>query len=112
MLGLLILKPLGVLGGSWLAVRLGVAAPPEGVTRRHMAGAACFAGIGFTMSLFITELAFPTPGLEAAAKLGILVGSAASAAAGVAVRLTAGPTGGGLPSDGSLPASTPPHDAR
>jgi Na+:H+ antiporter, NhaA family len=90
-LGLLIGKPVGVYGASWLAVRTGLAALPAGVTWRHMAGAACLAGIGFTMSLFITGLSFPAAGLQAAAKLGILVGSGVAAAAGIAILLTVRP---------------------
>ncbi len=73
--GLLIGKPLGVLGASWLAVRAGWARLPEGVTWRLLRGVACLAGIGFTMSLFIAELAFADPELIADAKVGIIVGS-------------------------------------
>jgi Na+:H+ antiporter, NhaA family len=91
-LGLTIGKPAGVLGASWLAVRTGVAVLPDGVSWRHMVGAACLAGIGFTMSLFITGLSFPSvAGLQATAKLGILVGSLLAAAAGVAILLTVRP---------------------
>ncbi|MGI8927218.1 MAG: Na+/H+ antiporter NhaA [Tepidiformaceae bacterium] len=80
--GLLLGKPAGILLFSWLAVRLGWATLPEGVTWRAVLGAGLLAGIGFTVSLFITNLAFEdTPGLFSEAKLGIL---AASAIAGVA----------------------------
>lgn len=87
--GLVVGKPLGVFGASWLAVRSGVAVLPEDVSWRHMAGAAWLAGIGFTMSLFITGLSFRAAGPQAAAKLGILVGSCVAAAAGMAILLTA-----------------------
>jgi NhaA family Na+:H+ antiporter len=90
-LGLLIGKPLGVAGAAWLAVRTGVATLPAGVSCRQLRGAACLAGIGFTMSLFIAGLAFgggphgeiaaPSAHL-APAKLGILGGSLLSGACG------------------------------
>ena len=83
-LGLLIGKPLGIAGFSWLAVRLGVSALPQGASWMALMGVAILGGIGFTMALFIAGLAFPadTPRAEFldAAKLGIL---AASAAAGI-----------------------------
>jgi NhaA family Na+:H+ antiporter len=58
MLGLLLGKPLGVLLLCVIAVRLGVSALPEGVNWRQVAGAGMLGGIGFTMSIFITNLAF------------------------------------------------------
>jgi Na+:H+ antiporter, NhaA family len=81
LLGLLIGKPLGITGFSWLAVRFGVAALPDGVTWRTLAGAGVLGGIGFTMALFIASLAFGEAALLEAAKLGVL---SASAVAGVA----------------------------
>ena len=80
MAGLFLGKQVGVLGFSWLAVRLGLAARPEGVTWRQLHGIAVICGIGFTMSLFIASLAFESgsmqpDGLE---RLGILVGSLVS----------------------------------
>ena len=79
-LGLLIGKPLGIAGFSWLAVRSGISALPQGSTWMALAGVAVLGGIGFTMALFIAGLAFPagTPRAEFldAAKLGILVASA------------------------------------
>jgi Na+:H+ antiporter, NhaA family len=86
--GLAIGKPLGVLGASWLAVRAGVAVLPEGVSWRDLAGAACLTGIGFTMALFIADLSFAATGAQAAAKLGILIGSLCAAGAGWAVLIT------------------------
>ncbi len=85
--GLVLGKPLGVLGATWLAVRLGFGQLPRGVGRRHMLGVALLAGIGFTMSLFIATLAFSDPGMIASAKLAILAGSLLAAAAGTAVLL-------------------------
>ncbi|MEL7483296.1 MAG: Na+/H+ antiporter NhaA, partial [Planctomycetota bacterium] len=57
-LGLVIGKPIGVVGFSFLAVKLGIAALPSGVTWRHIIGVGGLAGIGFTMALFIANLAF------------------------------------------------------
>ncbi|HEY5999821.1 MAG TPA: Na+/H+ antiporter NhaA [bacterium] len=64
-LGLVAGKLCGVLLAVWLAVRAGVAEVPAGVGWRHLSGAAALAGIGFTMSLFIANLAF-APGPESA----------------------------------------------
>jgi len=88
LLGLIVGKPLGVFGASWLAVRSGVAVLPGGVSWRHMTGAACLTGIGFTMSLFITGVSLPTAGLQDAAKLGILVGSLVAASGGLGILMT------------------------
>lgn len=78
--GLVIGKPLGVTLVSWLSVRLGLADLPQGLSWLQIHGAAWLSGIGFTMSLFIANLAFEGSALLNAAKLGIL---AASIAAGV-----------------------------
>ncbi len=74
-LGLLIGKPIGVTLGSWLAVRTGFIALPEGITWSHIHGAAWLAGIGFTMSLFVAGLAFSEDSLLGMAKLGVLTAS-------------------------------------
>ena len=58
--GLVLGKPLGILAFSWLATRLGVAALPRGVTWPQVGVVGVVAGIGFTMSIFIAQLAFPT----------------------------------------------------
>ena len=57
-LGLLVGKPLGVAGFAWVAVKLGWASLPSGIRITHLFGVGFLAGIGFTMSIFITELAF------------------------------------------------------
>jgi NhaA family Na+:H+ antiporter len=80
--GLVIGKPLGICLLSWLAVRSGRGALPEGVTWGQIAGAGCLAGIGFTMSLFISDLAFDNETLIATAKVGILAASLASGVCG------------------------------
>jgi Na+:H+ antiporter, NhaA family len=75
MLGLLVGKPVGIVFSSWLAVRAGLAALPEGVSWRDLWAVGCLAGIGFTMSLFIAGLAFPHETSLTAAKVGILAAS-------------------------------------
>jgi NhaA family Na+:H+ antiporter len=84
LLGLAVGKPLGIVAFSWLAVRSGLATLPAGVSWGILAAGGCLAGIGFTMALFIAELALDGAGL-AAAKVGILAGSALSAALGLAL---------------------------
>jgi NhaA family Na+:H+ antiporter len=83
--GLFVGKQAGILGFSWAAVRLGIADLPAGVTWPQVHGVAILGGIGFTMSLFIAALAFSTPGDERLAKVGILLGSCASAVVGLGV---------------------------
>ena len=83
-LGLLVGKPLGVLGAAALAARLGLARRPTGVAWRDLAAVAALCGVGFTMSLYLGELAFGAGPSGAAAKLGVLVGSLSSAAVGMA----------------------------
>jgi NhaA family Na+:H+ antiporter len=86
LLGLLVGKPLGILAASWVAVRSGVATLPDGGTWRQVAGVAVLCGIGFTMSLFVANLAFGgDAGRLAAAKIGILCASAASGAGGALI---------------------------
>jgi NhaA family Na+:H+ antiporter len=87
-LGLLVGKPLGILLFAYIAVRLGVAALPQGVNWWVLLGGGCLAGIGFTMSLFVAGLAFgESADLLAAGKLGTLAGSACSAVLGPVVLL-------------------------
>ena len=75
-------KPIGVLTFSWLAVRAGVAERPPDLDWRLIAGGGVLAGIGFTMALFIGNLAF-NQGQLASAKLGILASSVFSAIVGL-----------------------------
>jgi len=84
MLGLFIGKFAGISIFSAIAVWAGLGRLPVGVQWRHVFGAAWLSGIGFTMSLFISQLAFADPEALDQAKLGILVGSCASAVAGFA----------------------------
>ena len=78
--GLIFGKQFGITLLAWLAVKSGLSELPAGIGWRHIYGAGWLAGIGFTMSLFISDLAFPDGQLVEAAKLGIL---AASLIAGV-----------------------------
>lgn len=84
-LGLVVGKPLGLLSAVWLATRAGVAELPAGATWHHMLGASVLAGIGFTMSLFITTLAFSSPAMLATAKLAILAASLIAGTVGMAL---------------------------
>jgi NhaA family Na+:H+ antiporter len=84
-LGLILGKSTGITLASWLAVRLGIASLPERVSWSHIHGAAWLAGIGFTMSLFIADLAFTGDGRLRAAKLGILIGSICAGIIGSAI---------------------------
>jgi NhaA family Na+:H+ antiporter len=82
-LGLVIGKPVGITLASMAAVALGVSKLPDGLTWPHIAGVSMLGGIGFTMSIFIANLAFPSsPEIVNAAKLAILVGSLISGVAG------------------------------
>ena len=83
--GLVIGKPLGMLAGSALAVRLGLASKPAAYSWPQLAGAAALAGIGFTMSLYIASKASPDPEAFAAVKLGVFGASIAAGALGVAL---------------------------
>ena len=89
-LGLVVGKPLGILAGAWIAVRLKVAAKPEAYTWRQLAGAGAFGGIGFTMSLFIAALAYDDPAVFSAAKAAIFAASLIAAIVGVAILLPRG----------------------
>ncbi|WP_343527035.1 Na+/H+ antiporter NhaA [Sphingomonas sp.] len=89
--GLLIGKAVGVFGAIMLAVRLGLADRPAHAGTAQLFGVALLCGIGFTMSIFITLLAFPgDTAMQAQAKLGVLAGSFVAGAAGYAVLRLAG----------------------
>lgn len=90
--GLFIGKQLGIFGSVWLCVRLGLAGRLRGATWLQLYGVSLLCGIGFTMSLFIGGLAFPSDALRVEeAKIGILMGSLLSALAGFAVLRLAPP---------------------
>jgi NhaA family Na+:H+ antiporter len=77
-------KPIGVVTFSWLAVRSGIAIRPSDLSWRMLAAGSLLAGIGFTMALFIANLAFTNSQINPA-KLGIFSASAISAVAGIAL---------------------------
>lgn len=81
-LGLVIGKPLGIVALSWLALKLRLAELPSGVGWRHIAGAGVLGGIGFTMSLFVANLAFTDPSIVTPAKAAILLASVVAGIAG------------------------------
>lgn len=93
-LGLVAGKPVGVVAAAALVVKTGLAKLPEGVGFRHLAGVGLLAGIGFTVSLFITQLAFPAPATQRLVKLAILGASAVSAVLGTGVLYAACRLGG------------------
>ncbi len=80
--GLVIGKPIGITLFAWLAVRTGVALKPGAISWVHLASVASLGGIGFTVSLFVTELAFEAGPVANAARVGILFGSAIAGIAG------------------------------
>ncbi len=85
-LGLFVGKQAGILGTMWAAHQTGFARLPAGASWPQLWGMALLCGIGFTMSLFIAQLGFPTsPELVDEAKLGVLLGSLASALLGYIV---------------------------
>jgi Na+:H+ antiporter, NhaA family len=84
-LGLLVGKVLGIAGVTLLARRLRLGILPTGVTTRYVWGLAALAGIGFTVSLFIADLAYSQTALTNAAKMGIMAGSLAAALLGTAI---------------------------
>ncbi len=86
-LGLLLGKQLGIMGLAWLAVKTGIARLPQNVGWVQVWGLSLIAGIGFTMSLFIGNLAFADPAAINAVKLGVLSGSVLSALFGVLILL-------------------------
>jgi NhaA family Na+:H+ antiporter len=75
-------KQLGIFSFSWLAIKLNIAAKPEGVNWGKIYAAAILCGIGFTMSLFIANLAFTNPDLLDVSKISILAGSLISGSFG------------------------------
>jgi NhaA family Na+:H+ antiporter len=81
-LGLVVGKPLGILAFAWISCRLGICSLPNGASWSHITGVAILAGIGFTVSLFITGLAFPEDGLVDNAKIGIFFASIVAGVAG------------------------------
>ena len=89
-LGLVLGKVVGISAAVWLAVRTGLGKLPLGVEPLHVVAVAAVAGIGFTVSLFIADLAYADPVLTEIAKVGIFVGSLTAGALGAVLMLAAG----------------------
>lgn len=87
--GLLVGKPLGIFTASWLGVKTGLAAKPDGASWKALFAVACLGGIGFTMSIFVDSLAFADVDFVNKGKVAILAGSIAAALFGaLLIRLT------------------------
>lgn len=84
-LGLIVGKPVGIALFSWLAVRMGISALPQGVRWSHIVGAGLLGGIGFTMSIFVSSLAFTDSAALTEAKAAILVSSVIAGVLGYSV---------------------------
>ena len=82
-LGLVVGKVVGVFSFTWVGSKFSFTRSPQGMTNMHLAGLAAVAGVGFTVSLFITALAFDEPGLIDQSKIGILFASAVAGALGL-----------------------------
>ena len=91
--GLVVGKIVGISAAAWLATRTGIARLPENVSWRHIVGGAAVAGIGFTVSLFITDLAFSDADLVAEAKVGIIAASIVAGVVGAGVLTFGGRAG-------------------
>jgi NhaA family Na+:H+ antiporter len=76
-------KPLGIVTATWLTVRSGLGALGPGLPWRGVLLVGCLGGIGFTMSIFIANLAFPDAALLGAAKFAVLVGSSIAGVVGL-----------------------------
>jgi NhaA family Na+:H+ antiporter len=88
--GLLVGKAIGIPLGAWIVVRMGLGTIPRGARWVQMVGIGLVAGIGFTVSLFITDLAFDDPSVADAARIGVLAGSVVAAIAGALLLWTSG----------------------
>ncbi len=98
--GLVVGKPIGIYLFSVVALQTRLAALPDGLRRAHLLGAGAVAGIGFTVALFITSLAFDDPGIQEEAVIGVLVASIAATLLGwLVLRLLDEPEPSGGPSE-------------
>ena len=86
-------KPIGILLFSFLTVKLKIANLPDHVNWIHMLGAGILGGVGFTMAIFVANLAFPEAVLIADAKIGILSASLLAGVIGIFVPVHAGEGG-------------------
>lgn len=92
--GLTLGKLIGVTGGTWLALKTGIGSVPDTLRWGQIVGGAGLAGIGFTVALFVTELALDDEALVNQAKIGILAGSMSAALVGWLIFRLAGERGG------------------
>jgi Na+:H+ antiporter, NhaA family len=107
-LGLMLGKPIGITLFAFLAVKLGVASLPDGVRWSELASVGMVAGIGFTVSLFVTGLAYTDASRVEEAKLGILAGSTLMGVAGfLALHLVSAQTAGPARADSRKPTAPP-----
>ncbi len=109
-LGLLIGKQVGIMGMAWVGVKAGFATLPDGVSWRKLHGLSLLAAIGFTMSLFIGNLAFVDPAQVDAVKLGVLAGSLVAALGGFFLIRSALPDAAADPEDAEV-MPLPPQQA-
>lgn len=103
MTGLLIGKPAGILISTFILTKLKVADLPEGSNWLHILGVGLLAGIGFTMSIFISILSFSDPLLVSEAKLSVLISSCVAGATGYIILSAAGSN----ENSGALPEQEP-----
>ncbi len=89
LLGLVVGKPLGIVGATYIAWRLGWVQKPASLSWQHIIGAGILGGVGFTMSIFITQLAFEDPSTIALSKLFIVASSLVMGIVGVVYLLLA-----------------------
>lgn len=87
LLGLIVGKPAGILLASVITVKTGLAPLPRGVNWAHMFGVSILGGVGFTMAIFVSNLAFADAAFVSTAKLAILVASLLAGVAGFVVLL-------------------------
>jgi NhaA family Na+:H+ antiporter len=80
--GLMVGKPIGITFATWLGLRLKLGELPRRTSMQTIMGLSMLAGVGFTVSLFIAELAFMDPGIIDEAKLGIFIGSGVAGVVG------------------------------
>lgn len=91
-LGLVVGKLTGIFLFTFILVKTGLADLQEGLTWKNLAGIGLLGGIGFTMSMFISNLAFNDPGLVSSSKLSVLIASTLAATTGLLIFITNKPT--------------------
>ena len=106
--GLMVGKPIGLLLACGLVLRLGIARLPAGLTTRHLLVLGTVAGVGFTMALFIAQLAFAEPMLLGAGKVGVLAASGGAAILALILGRVLLPT---APADGAARSADEAEDS-